>query len=86
MKPEEVLAKAAKIYGEKPGEVLKAGKRESEARDAAIYLMKRKSGMSSMEIGEKMGVGASAVGNRIAMVKKRMEGETRFKARIDNIK
>jgi REP element-mobilizing transposase RayT len=80
LKLNDVLAKVSKIYGVKPEEILKAGKRRSEARDVAIYLLKKKSGMSSREIGIQMGVGASAVGNRWLAMKKRV-GEDKELAR-----
>jgi len=72
LKPEEVLAKVAKMYKEKPEEILRAGRRESEARSVAIYLLKKRSQMSSREIGLKMGIGASAVGNQWLKIKKRL--------------
>ena len=72
LKPEEVLTKVAKMYKEEPGEILRAGRRESEARSVAIYLLKKRSGMSSREIGLKIGIGTSAVGNQWLKIKKRL--------------
>ena len=69
---EEVLAKVAKMFKEKPEEILRAGRRESEARSVAIYLLKKRSGMSSREIGLKIGIGTSAVGNQWLKIKKRL--------------
>src|ERR1700690_3964598 len=60
--PEEMLRKVGKIYGVKAEEILKTGKRRFEARDAAIYLLKKESKLSLKEIGKRMGVGFSAVG------------------------
>ncbi len=51
-----------------------------------LYLLGKRVGLSLKEIAVRFGVKYSAVGNRIAMVKKRIEGETRFKAQIDIIK
>ena len=80
--PKEVLEKVGRMYGEKPEEILRAGKRESEARDMAIYLLKRKSGMSSKAIGMKMGVGESAVGNRLMKIKKRLAEDEKFAQKL----
>ena len=70
--PEEVIRKAARAYGEKPEELLRAQKRGSEARDVAIYLLKKESGLSLKEIGQRMGIGATAVGNRWTKIKARV--------------
>ena len=82
LKPEEVLAKVGKIYKEKPEEILMAGRRESEARSVAIYLLKKRSAMSSREIGLKMGIGASAVGNQWQKIKKRMSEDKAFADKV----
>ncbi len=68
--PERIVAKVAKAYGEKPEELLKA--RGSEARDVAIYLLKLESGLSLKEIGKKMGIGPTAVGNRWVKIRARL--------------
>jgi len=71
-KPEVLLTKVAKVYGEKVEELLRPGKKRPEARDVAIYLLKKESGMSLREIGKLMGVGPTAVGNRWVMMKARV--------------
>jgi REP element-mobilizing transposase RayT len=83
LKLEEVLAKVAKLHGEKPEEILKAGRRESEARNVAIYLLKKKSGMSSKAIAEKMGIGASAVGNQWLKMKKRINEDQELARKLE---
>ncbi len=80
--PEALLKKVGEIYGMKPGEILKAGKRRSEAREAAVYLLKKEAGLSLREIGERMGVGFSAVGNQWAKVKKKLGTDKRFAQRL----
>jgi REP element-mobilizing transposase RayT len=83
LKPEEVLVKVAKAYEEKPEEILKAGRRESEARNVAIYLLRKKSGMSSKAIAEKMGIGASAVGNQWLKMKRRVAKDEELARKLD---
>ncbi len=70
--PQRLIARVAKAYGEKPEELLRAGKRGSEALDVAIYLLKRESGLSLKGIGLRMGVGLTAVGNRWVKMKQRL--------------
>lgn len=80
--PGMILEKVAKVYGEKPQEILMAGKRKREARDAAIYLLKRESGLSLKEIGKRMGVGFSAVGNQWTRIKVRHSRDMEFAKRL----
>jgi len=68
-KPEGILAKVAKIYRVKVEDILAPGKKRPEARDVAIYLMKKDAGLSLKEIGKLMGVGPTAVGNRWVKMK-----------------
>lgn len=81
--PQEVIAKVAKAYGEKAEAFLKAGKRRSEARDVAIYLLKKEAGLSLREIGKKIGIGATAVGNRWVKMKERVLREKELAKRIE---
>ncbi len=76
--PDEILIKVAKVYGEKPEEILKSGKRKRDSRDAAIYLLRTESGLSLKAIGAKMGVGFSAVGNQWARIKTRALSDKGF--------
>lgn len=80
--PGKVLEKVGKEYGENPGEILKAGRRRTESRDAAIYLLKTESGLSLKEIGNKMGIGFSAVGNQWARIKSRFEKDKTFAKKV----
>jgi len=76
--PEEVLKTIGKVYGVKADEILKSGKRGFDARDMAIYLLKKESKLSLKDIGERIGVGFSAVGNQWTRVKKRLETDAAF--------
>lgn len=82
MEPEKVLSKIAKEYGEKVEEILKKGRRRKESRDVAVYLLKTESGLSLKEIGRRIGVGFSAVGNQWSKVKRRMVEEKEFGRRV----
>ncbi len=81
--PEKIINKVAKAYGEKPEELLRAWKRKSEARDVLIYLLKRESGLSLKEIGKRMGIGATAVGNRWVGIKERIKRDKDLAQKIE---
>jgi putative transposase len=80
--PDKVLKSVGKVYGVKAGDILKSGKRRVEARDAAIYLLRKESKLSLKDIGSRMGVGFSAVGNQWSRVKGRMEMDAGFAQRV----
>ena len=80
--PEEVLKTIGKIYGVKFDEILRTGKRGFDARDVAIYLLKKESKLSLKDIGDRIGVGFSAVGNQWTRIKKRIEDEPEFEIKV----
>ncbi len=80
--PEKVLEKVGKVYGEKPEEILKAGRRGREARDVAIYWLRKESGLSLKEIGRRIGVGFSAVGNQWTRIKAKASSDDAFAKRL----
>jgi hypothetical protein len=80
--PAKVLEKIGAIYGEKPDEILKSGKRRRESREAAIYWLKKESGLSLKEIGKRMGVGISAVGNQWTRIKAKMAKDRAYTKRL----
>jgi REP element-mobilizing transposase RayT len=67
-----VISRAAKVYGVKEAAIYKSRTLSNEARDVAIYLLKKESGLTSKAIGLKLGVSPSAVGNRWNRMKKRV--------------
>ncbi len=80
--PAMVLEKIGVVYGEKPDEILKSVRRRREAREVAIYWLKKESGLSLKEIGKRMGVGFSAVGNQWARIKTKMAKDRAFAKRL----
>jgi|GEM_PF-6360502 len=54
-----------------------------EARDVAIYLLKRECGLILKEIGRRMGIGSTAVGNRWVKIKQRLIKEKGLAQKIE---
>jgi REP element-mobilizing transposase RayT len=80
--PDKVIGYVAKSYGVKPEEVLVARSRKSEPKEAAIYLLKKESGLSLKEIGKRMDVSFGAIGHHWVKAKKRMLKDEAFAKRI----
>jgi REP-associated tyrosine transposase len=68
VKPEAIMAAVGKYYGIKPEEMKGRGWRYTEPRYVASYLMRRYGFMGLREIGERVGLHFSAVGNSVQRV------------------
>ena len=77
-RPEDVLREVRKHFGIEGGEISGRGQRYTEPRYLASYLLRRYCLMSLREIGERVGLHYSAVGNAIRCVR---ESPTRTMAR-----
>lgn len=82
--PEGILRKVAKTYGEKVEELLRPGRKKAESRDVAVYLLKKESGLSLREIGKRLGIGATAAGNRWTKIKERLKEDKELASKINN--
>jgi chromosomal replication initiation ATPase DnaA len=80
--PEKMIGKVAKDFGIKPDELLVARSRKREAKEMAIYLLKKESGLSLKEIGKRMGVSLGAVGHYWITAKERMKNDKAFAQRL----
>jgi putative transposase len=80
--PDKVIEYVAKSYGLKPEEVLVARSRKSGPKEAAIYLLRKESGLSLKEIGKKMNVSFGAIGHHWTKAKKRMLKDEVFAKKI----
>jgi REP-associated tyrosine transposase len=68
IKPEAIMAAVGKYYGMKREELKGRGQRYTEPRYVASYLMRRYGLMGLREIGERVGLHFSAVGNAVQRV------------------
>jgi REP element-mobilizing transposase RayT len=71
VKPERVITEVGKHYGIEGEAIRKRGWKYTEARYVASYLMRRYSLMGLREIGERVGLHYSAVGNAVRQVTER---------------
>ncbi len=76
--PEQILRKVAKNHGIKPEEVLVARARRREAKEMAVYLLKKESGLSLKEIARRMGVSLGAVSHLWLSAKRRLTEDKAF--------
>jgi len=88
IRPEEVLREVKKYFRIEEGEIRKRGQRYTEPRYLTSYLLRQYCLMSLREIGERVGLHYSAVGNAVrrvrenptrAMARSRKELETKIK-------
>ena len=83
-----LLERIAVVYGVRSEELVEPTWRPSEARQAAMYLLRQEAGLSLKEIAKRFGVGYSAVSHRITKFKRRLRVETQLRDRLSkcNIK
>ena len=78
----EVIAQEYKIELE---ELRQQKNRPSKERNLAIYLMKRVSALSNIEIGKYFNISSTAVSKVVGNVEKEMAGKKQFKAEIEKL-
>jgi putative transposase len=83
---EKVMERISRAYRVNVRDMLKVTRRPNEARDVAMWLLRKEAGLGLKEIGERLGVRYSAVGNRMAVVRKRLEEDEGFKTRLSDCK
>ncbi len=82
----EVLKQVSRAYRVDEKVITDKRHQVNEARDVGMYLLRKRSGMSLGEIASKFGVKYPAVGNRLAVMRKKVETDPGFRAKLDNIK
>ena len=84
--PDRVLESVAKAFKLEVAEVLKVTRRPNAARDVAIWLLRKESGLSLREIGEKLGVRYSAIGNRMGVLREKAKEDLEFQKKLSDCK
>jgi cell division septum initiation protein DivIVA len=87
---EEILRTIARVYGNKPEDLLGSKKRSREARKAAVYCLKRFTVLTNAQIGKKFGISDSAVskaaGDFERLIREKPEAEKQMREIISNFK
>jgi REP element-mobilizing transposase RayT len=87
---EEILRTIARMYGNKPEDLLGSKKRSWEARKAAVYCLKRFTVLTNAQIGKKFGISDSAVskaaGDFERLIREKPEAEKQMREIISNFK
>ena len=82
LSPETVLQKVARQYGLAVAELRRFTHRPSEARQVALYGLRRWAGVSLAEIGKQMGLSYAGVSRRVSAVAQRLAADQRFREQI----
>ncbi len=80
--PEAVLQLVARSYGLAPADLVGPTRRPSEARQMALYGLRRWAGEGLNAIARRMGISYSAVSRRVSAVAQRLAQDKRFRARV----
>lgn len=79
---EEVLQRVARAYGLSVEALRAPTRRPTEARQAALYALRREAGLSLATIAQQMGLGYTAVSRRVGAVASRLMQDRRFRQRL----
>jgi REP element-mobilizing transposase RayT len=82
LSPEAVLRRVAQGYGVRVGDLVRPTRRPSEARQVALYGLRRWAGEALPAIARRMGIGYSAVSRRVSAVAQRLAEDRGLRARL----
>jgi putative transposase len=82
LSPEAVLQRVAQGYGVRVADLLRPTRRPSEARQVALYGLRRWAGEGLPAIARRTGIGYSAVSRRVSAVAQRLAEERGLRARL----
>ncbi len=85
LRPETVLQRVAQHYGVRVADLVRPTRRPSEARQVALYGLRRWAGEALPAIARRMGVGYSAVSRRVSAVARRLTEDRRWRARLADL-
>ncbi len=85
LSPEAVLQRVAQAYGVGLQELVRPTRRPSEARQVALYGLRRWAGEALPAIARRMGVTYSAVSRRVSAVERRLAANRHWRARLADL-
>jgi hypothetical protein len=85
LSPGAVLERVAQGYGVRVAELIRPTRRPSEARQVALYGLRRWAGEGVLAIGRRMGVTYSAVSRRVSAVERRLAADRRWAGRLEKL-
>lgn len=83
--PEVVLQRVARGYGVTVADLVGPTRRPSEARQVALYGLRRWAGESLPAVARRMGMTYSAVSRRVSAVAQRLVKARSFRTRVENV-
>jgi chromosomal replication initiation ATPase DnaA len=83
--PDAVLREVAAHYGVPVADLVRPTRRPSEARQVALYGLRRWAGESLPAIARRMGLTYSAVSRRVSLVERRLAADRRWRARLADL-
>ncbi|MEX5215222.1 MAG: transposase [Nitrospiraceae bacterium] len=82
LRPETVLERVAQHYGLRGTDLVQPTRRPSEARQVALYGLRRWAGESLLAIARRMGVTYSAVSRRVSAVERQLAADRRWAVQL----
>ena len=82
---QSVLDRVVGAYSVSVKDIVTFTRRPSEARQAAIYLVRRESGLDLTAVSKLFGIGYTAVSRRVGEMEKRMENEPGLRRRVGKL-
>ena len=83
--PQAVLQRVARSYRLAPADLITPTRRPSEARQVALYGLRRWAGDGLTAIARRMGVSYSAVSRRVSAVAQRLATDSRFRKHVEAV-
>src|SRR5688572_30626678 len=80
--PDAVLQRVAQAYGVRVEDLVRPTRRPSEARQVALYGLRRWAGEALPAIARRMGIGYSAVSRRVSALAQRLAEDRSLRARL----
>ena len=85
LSPEAVLQRVARRYGIAVAYLVRPTRRPSEARQVALYGLRRWAGEGLIAIARRMGFSYSAVSRRVNAVAQQLVKDQRFRQRVERL-